>query len=210
MQKISAIIASVMLLSVSGLSAQTVDCNALKNFSPATVRATYEICRCVKLSPEQQMKLAKEIDGLNEAYTAAIEKEGGLLSVNDSRKLDKAHDKMLAGILSEDQLAQYYRGVYDKEANAEGIRIADNLQKRYNLTDQNWKFIRIAFYKIGLDSRVIKKLMADNPKKAKKEIARLRDEQLMTIEEKGGIRVNPEGTTVTFIREFNPNALRKE
>ena len=52
--------------------------------------------------------------------------------------------------------------------------------------------------------------MADNPKKANAEIARLRDEQLKTIEEKGGIRVDPEMMTVEYIRPFNPNSLRKE
>ena len=93
---------------------------------------------------------------------------------------------------------------------AEGAAIANTLQKKYGLTDQNWKFINVAFYKIALDTRMLKKVMADQPKKAAKMIAELRDEQLKSIEEKGGIRVNPDKMTVKVVREFDPNALIKE
>ena len=51
--------------------------------------------------------------------------------------------------------------------------------------------------------------MADTPKKAEAAIARLREEQLKSIEEKGGIRVNPD-MTVVYVREFKADALRKE
>ena len=76
------------------------------------------------------------------------------------------------------------------------------------MTDQNWKFIRNAFYKIGLESRVLKKTVPQ--KKAESEIALLRSQQLDEIEARGGIRVDPVAMTVTVVREFNPTALRKE
>ena len=53
-------------------------------------------------------------------------------------------------------------------------------------------------------------MMADQPAKAKKKIEKLREEQLATIEAKGGIRVNPAGTTVTVIKPFDPNTLHKD
>ena len=148
-----AIIGTLLLSAAVSIYAQTLDADALKSFSPSTIREAFEICRYVKLTAQQQIKLA--------------------------------------------------------EANSEVISIADRLQKKYDLTDQNWKFIRIAFYKIGLESRVIRKLMADTPKKAEAAIARLREEQLKSIEEKGGIRVNPD-MTVVYVREFKADALRKE
>ena len=52
--------------------------------------------------------------------------------------------------------------------------------------------------------------MADRPAKARKKIEALRNEMLASIEAKGGIRVNPEGTTVTVVKPFDPNALHKE
>ncbi len=61
----------------------------------------------------------------------------------------------------------------------------------------------LAPYKVVTD-------IADQPKKAAKMIAELRDEQLKSIEEKGGIRVNPDKMTVKVVREFDPNALIKE
>ena len=132
----------------------------------------------------------------------------GIVSVKNQRKLQRLHDKNLAEILSAEQLESYYRGLFDKEADAEGTDIANTLQKKYSLTDQNWKFIRIAFYKIGLETRVINKLMASQPTKAKKEIAKVREQYLRSIEEKGGIRVNPD-MTVTTVRPFDPNTLNK-
>uniref|UniRef100_UPI00260C8CCA hypothetical protein n=1 Tax=uncultured Duncaniella sp. TaxID=2768039 RepID=UPI00260C8CCA len=75
---------------------------------------------------------------------------------------------------------------------------------------QNWKFIRVACYKIALDSRVIKKMMADQPKKAQKKIAELRKAQLKTIEEKGGISIDPDKMTLKVVRPFNPDTLHKE
>lgn len=204
-----AIIGALLLSATVSIYAQTLDTDALKSFSPSTVREVFEICRYVKLTAPQQIKLAEAIDSENEEFVSLIAADNGVMSVKTRNRMRKLRDNALASILDQEQLAQYYRGVYDAEANAEGISIADRLQKKYDLTDQNWKFIRIAFYKIGLESRVIRKLMADTPKKAEAAIARLREEQLRTIEEKGGIRVNPD-MTVVYIREFKPEALRKE
>ncbi len=204
-----AIIGALLLSATVSIYAQTLDTDALKSFSPSTVREVFEICRYVKLTAPQQIKLAEAIDSENEEFVSLIAADNGVMSVKTRNRVRKLRDNALASILDQEQLAQYYRGVYDAEANAEGISIADRLQKKYDLTDQNWKFIRIAFYKIGLESRVIRKLMADTPKKAEAAIARLREEQLKTIEEKGGIRVNPD-MTVVYIREFKPEALRKE
>lgn len=204
-----AIIGALLLSATVSIHAQTLDTDALKSFSPSTVREVFEICRYVKLTVPQQIKLAEAIDSENEEFVSLIAADNGVMSVKTRNRMRKLRDNALASILDQEQLAQYYRGVYDAEANAEGISIADRLQKKYDLTDQNWKFIRIAFYKMGLESRVIRKLMADTPKKAEAAIARLREEQLKTIEEKGGIRVNPD-MTVVYIREFKPEALRKE
>lgn len=198
-----------LLLFSTSISAQTLETETLKDFNPAVQRKVYDVAKYVKLTPTQQSALAKAFEREDADFIAMIHSNGGMLSVKDSRKADKNHDTTLAAILSPEELQQYYRGVYDPEANAEGISIADDLQRKYNLTDQNWKFIRIAFYKIGLESRVINKTMADQPAKAKKKIAELRKQQLATIEEKGGIRVNDD-MTVTVTRPFNPNTLRRK
>ncbi|MDE6489929.1 MAG: hypothetical protein K2L49_02085, partial [Muribaculaceae bacterium] len=100
--------------------------------------------------------------------------------------------------------------VYDAEADAETSVIANKLQRKYGLTDQNWKFIRVALYKIALDSRMLKKVYADQPKVAASKIAELRSEQLRSITEKGGIEVDPEEMTVTVVRPFEPNSLHRE
>ena len=55
------------------------------------------------------------------------------MSVKTRNRMRKLRDSALATILDHEQLAQYYRGVYDAEANAEGISIADRLQKTLNI-----------------------------------------------------------------------------
>ena len=210
MKKLIYVAAFILISAFARVSAQTLDVAALEGFSPSTVVRLYDVSRYVKLDAGQQKALAAAIEKADAKEVAMIKAADGVLTTADSRKVEKQRHKMLAGILSTEQMEQYYRGVFDSEADAEGIAVANRLQKKYNLTDQNWKFIRIAFYKIALDSRVINAMMADQPAKAKKKIEKLREEQLATIEAKGGIRVNPAGTTVTVIKPFDPNTLHKD
>ena len=208
MKNLIYVAAFILISAFARVSAQTLDVAALEGFSPSTVVRVYDVSRYVKLDAGQQKALAAAIEKADAKEVAMIKAADGVLTTADSRKVEKQRHKMLAGILSTEQMEQYYRGVFDSEADAEGIAVANRLQKKYNLTDQNWKFIRIAFYKIALDSRVINAMMADQPAKAKKKIEKLREEQLATIEAKGGIRVNPAGTTVT--KPFDPNTLHKD
>lgn len=210
MKNLIYVAAFILISAFARVSAQTLDVAALEGFNPSTVVRVYDVSRYVKLDAGQQKALAAAIEKADAKEVAMIKAADGVLTTADSRKVEKQCHKMLAGILSTEQMEQYYRGVFDSEADAEGIAVANRLQKKYNLTDQNWKFIRIAFYKIALDSRVINAMMADQPAKAKKKIEKLREEQLATIEAKGGIRVNPAGTTVTVIKPFDPNTLHKD
>ena len=210
MKNLIYVAAFILISAFARVSAQTLDVAALEGFSPSTVVRVYDVSRYVKLDAGQQKALAAAIEKADAKEVAMIKAADGVLTTADSRKVEKQRHKMLAGILSTEQMEQYYRGVFDSEADAEGIAVANRLQKKYNLTDQNWKFIRIAFYKIALDSRVTNAMMADQPAKAKKKIEKLREEQLATIEAKGGIRVNPAGTTVTVMKPFDPNTLHKD
>ena len=209
MKKLSIVFATLFIALCQQAAAQTLDTGALRDFSPSTVRETFEVCRYAKLTPDQQVSLARAIDDENALFVKMIAGNNGVLAVRDRNRLAKMRDNTLRRLLDDETLLQYYRGLYDAEAMAEGTGIANDLQKKYNLTDQNWKFIRIAFYKIALDSCVIRRMMADTPAKARKEIERIRREQLKTIEEKGGIRVNDD-MTVDVVRPFDPVALRKE
>lgn len=209
MKKLSIVFATLFIALCQQAAAQTLDTGALHGFSSSTVRETFEVCRYAKLTPDQQVSLARAIDDENALFVKMIAGNNGVLAVRDRNRLAKMRDNTLRRLLDDETLLQYYRGLYDAEAMAEGTGIANDLQKKYNLTDQNWKFIRIAFYKIALDSRVIRRMMADTPAKARKEIERIRREQLKTIEEKGGIRVNDD-MTVDVVRPFDPVALRKE
>lgn len=209
MKKLSIVFATLFIALCQQAAAQTLDTGTLRGFSPSTVRETFEVCRYAKLTPDQQVSLARAIDDENALFVKMIAGNNGVLAVRDRNRLAKMRDNTLRRLLDDETLLQYYRGLYDAEAMAEGTGIANDLQKKYNLTDQNWKFIRIAFYKIALDSRVIRRMMADTPVKARKEIERIRREQLKTIEEKGGIRVNDD-MTVDVVRPFDPVALRKE
>lgn len=209
MAKLKTIISTLLILFSVPVFAQTLDTEALAKFSPSTQRDVFEVSGLVKLTPEQQVKLAKAIEKENAKFLDIVKDNEGILTVKGRNQLAKMRENTLSTLLSDEQLQQYYRGVFDKEADAEGNAIANGLQKKYNLTDQNWKFIRVACYKIALESRVIKKMMADQPKKAQKKIADLRVEWLKTIEEKGGIAINPDDMTLTCTREFNPNTLHK-
>lgn len=209
MAKLKTIISTLTILFSVPVFAQTLDTEALAKFSPSTQRDVFEVSSLAKLTAEQQVKLAKAIEKENAKFLDIVKDNEGILTVKGRNQLAKMRENTLSTLLSDDQLQQYYRGVFDKEADAEGNAIANGLQKKYNLTDQNWKFIRVACYKIALESRVIKKMMADQPKKAQKKIADLRAEWLKTIEEKGGIAINPDDMTLTYTREFNPNTLHK-
>lgn len=203
------IISAGLLVMAMPVFAQTLDTKALAKFSPSTQRAAFEVCKNVKLSADQQIALAKAIDKENDFFIKCINDNEGVLTPKGKNQLNRMREKTLNDILDQEQLAQYYRGVYDAEADAEGNAIANTLQKKYNLTDQNWKFIRVAFYKIALDSRVIRKMMADQPKKANKKIDELKKYYLKTIEEKGGISVDPETMTITWLRDFDPDKLHR-
>lgn len=209
MAKLRLIISTITLLISAPLFAQTLDTEALAKFSPSTQRDVFEVSRFAKLTADQQVKLAKAIEKENKKFVETVTENEGVLTVKGRNQLNKMHENAIASILDTEQQEQYWRGVYDPQADAEGNAVANALQKKYDLTDQNWKFIRIAIYKIALDSRVIKKMMADQPKKAQKKIDELTKYYLNTIEEKGGIRVDPDKMTVEFIREFNPNTLHK-
>lgn len=201
--------AAILLISLgTSLNAQTLDTEALAGFAPSVVREVYDISRYVKLSGDTQAALAKAFAKEDAAFVEAVKADGGILSVKSARKLEKMRDKNLAALLTDEELQQYYRGVYDADAAAEANATANHFRKEYGITDQNWKFIRIAFYKINLESKVINKI-TENPAEAKKKIAALRKEQLATIEEKGGIRVNDD-MTLTVLRPFEPNTLHKE
>ena len=210
MTKIRLVVSILFALSLVPASSQTIDVDALSKFSPAVMRQAFDVCRYVKLTPEQQVKLAGEIEKADDFFVQAAKKNDGVLPMAAQSRLVKMKEKMISSILDEEQQEQYWRGVYGAEAQAEGAAIANTLQKKYDLTDQNWKFINVSFYKIALEERVIKKMMADQPKKAAKKIEELRDYYIKSIEEKGGIRVDPKKMKVTVVREFDPNGLIKE
>lgn len=208
MTKLRHIIPLLFLALSLACGAQTLDTDALAEYPAAIQRQVFEVAQYAKLTGEQQKAMAEAIKKENKIFADAVKANGGALTVKSRNKLNKSREATLATILDRGQLEQYYRGVYDSEADAEGNRVADMLQKKYNLTDQNWKFIRVAFYKAALESKVIRKVMADTPKKAEKKIAEVRAEQMRSIEEKGGLRVNPD-MTITWLREFDPNKLHR-
>ena len=208
MTKLRHIIPLLFLALSLACTAQTLDTDALAEYPAAIQRQVFEVAQYAKLTGEQQRTLAEAIKKENKIFADAVKANGGALTVKSRNKLNKSREATLSSILDREQLEQYYRGVYDAEADAEGNRVADMLQKKYNLTDQNWKFIRVAFYKAALESKVIRKVMADTPKKAEKRIAEVRAEQMRSIEEKGGLRVNPD-MTITWLREFDPNKLHR-
>lgn len=207
MSKLKYFITALLLTLTATIQAQTLDTQALAKFAPTTVREVYEVAKYVKLTAKQQKALAKAFDAEAKRMVEAIAANDGVLSVTDQRELARQRDKTLAKILDDEQLHQYWRGVYDKEAQAEANAVVDKLRRDYGITDQNAKFVRVAFYKIGLDSRVNDKLLP--PAKARKANEQLRREQLKTIEEKGGIRVNDD-LTMDVLVPFDPNSLHKE
>lgn len=210
MAKLKTIISTFVIFFAIPAVAQTLDTEALVKFSPSILRDVFEVSCHTKLSADQQVRLAQEIEKENLRFLEIVKANDGVMTVKGRNQIAKMRDNALAALLSEDQLKQYYRGVFNAEADAEGNALANRLQKKYDLTDQNWKFIRVAWYKYALDSRVIRKMMADQPRKAAKMIADLRKEQLKTIEDKGGIRVDPDRMTVEFIKEFNPDRLHRD
>lgn len=191
------------------LVAQTIDCDALASYPASVQRGVFDVCRYVDVDASVQRELACMVQQSDSLFMALVKADGGLLTNKSRNRVERQRMAALRNLLTDEQLNQYYRGVYDAEANAEGIRIADELQKRYGLTDQNWKFIRIAFYKIGLEARVLKKLYSDQPKKAAAKIGEIRRYYLNSIAEKGGIVVDPENMTVTEISPFDPNSLHR-
>ncbi len=189
--------------------AQTLDTEALSSFPSAIQRDVFEISSYVKLSANQQVQLANAFIKENDKMIESIKANEGVLTNKGRREIAQIRNTTLQTVLSDDQLQQYYRGIYDAAADAAGNSLANALQKKYNLTDQNWKFIRIAWYKYNLESRVIKRMLAGKPKEIAKQCADLKNYWLNTIEEKGGIRVDPDAMTVTVTRPFDPNNLHK-
>lgn len=191
------------------LCGQTLDTNALSNFSPSIQRDVYDICSKVKLDAAKQTALARAIEKENERFADILRENEGVMTTKGKAEMANMRDTTISTILNKDEQEQYYRGLYDVESEKEGTALADAYQKKYNLTDQNWKFIRVAWYKYLLESHVIKKMMASEPKKAQKKISERRAYWLDTIEKKGGIRINPDDMSLTVTRPFNPDTLHK-
>lgn len=208
--KLKAIITSFIVFIAVPSFSQTLDTDALASFPASTQKEVYEICRYVKLPAETQIKLAKALEQENNKFLSLLKANGGALTVKGSNQLNKMRLKHLHEILSEDEESQYWHGVYDEESKAEGKALADKFQKKFNITDQNWKFINVTFYKIGLESRVLRSMMPDNPKEVNKRIAEMRADGIRVIEEKGGILIDPDKIRLKYTRPFRPNDLRKE
>lgn len=190
--------------------AQTIDCEALSKFSPAVIRATYDICRYTHLDPQQQVAVARFTEAENKKYAKMLKADGGLLTNQSTAKLAKFRATQLAKIMDAEQLEQYYSSMYDEAAKTEADQLTNYLKEKYDLTDQNCKFIRVSMYEYGIKSRVTHTMMADKPKQAKQEIAKMKAHYLQVIEDKGGIRIDPDERTVTVVRPFNATALRYE
>lgn len=172
---------------------QTVDVSALKQFEPSVVKATYDICAMTPVAVSQQVDLARAIQNENMQALELLDANGGFLSNKDKIKLGQMRDDALAAILSPDQLAQYYRGVYNAEAQAEGVKMRDHVASQMSIGYQDGKFINFCFYKIGLEKRVIAKLMKATPAKAKEATDKMMREQLAVLESKSGLRITPDG-----------------
>lgn len=188
------------------VNAQTLDLETMSAYSPSTARRVFEVAHNVHLDPAQQQALARAFQHEDSVWHQLMVKDGGLLTVGSERDLARLHEKAIASVLDDEQQRQYWRGVYDKESQAEANAIVDHFKKEYGITDQNAKFIRVAFYKYGLDSRVNNKMLP--PKQAKQANEKLRRQQLKTIEKKGDIRVNDD-MTLTVLKPFDPNSLHK-
>ncbi len=76
-----------------------------------------------KLSAEQQIKLAKAIEKENAKFVDIVKENEGVLTVKGRNQLSKMRENALSSILSDEQLRQYYCGVFDKEADAEELEI---------------------------------------------------------------------------------------
>ena len=108
------------------------------------------MCKYVKLTPGAAGETCQSHRKGKCLFIKAINDNEGVLTTKGNNQLGKMRDNTLKSILDDEQIQQYWRGVYNAEAMAEGAAIANTLQKKYGLTDQNWKFINVAFYKMLL------------------------------------------------------------
>lgn len=169
---------------------QTIDDCIADGFAPSTVRETYEICRYTDLSPDQQVLVAQSIESENALFVELLRADGGVLSAKSRAKLAKVREKHLAKVMDRAQLEQYYRGIFDSEAEAEAQQVRTQVDKQLGLSYQEGKFVYAAFYRIGLGTRVAGQLMKDTPRKAAAAIEKIRTEELAKLESKSGIRID--------------------
>lgn len=169
---------------------QTMDGCITDGFAPSTARETYEICRYTNLSPDQQIRVAQAIESENALFVELLRADGGVLSAKSKAKLAKVREKHLAKIMDRTQLEQYYRGVFDREAEAEAQQARTLIDKQLGLSYQEGKFVYAAFYRIGLRTRVAGQLMKETPQKAAAAVEKIRKDELAKLESKSGIRID--------------------
>lgn len=171
-------------------TSQTMDGCITDGFTPSTARETYGICRYTDLSPDQQVRMAQAIEFENALFVELLRADGGVLSAKSQAKLAKAREKHLAKVMDRAQLEQYYRGVFDREAEAEAQQARTLVDKQLGLSYQEGKFVYAAFYRIGLATRVAGQLMKETPRKAAAAIEEIRRDELARLESKSGIRIH--------------------
>lgn len=191
--KIRNILAAALAFAGISAAAQTVDTKALEGFSPSIIKETYEICVLAPVEPAKQVLIAQALEKEDAAAAAMLAENGGFLTAKNKTALTAMRDDALAEILSQEQLEQYYRGIFNAEAVADGVKMRDHVASNMQIGYQDGKFINFCFYKIGLEKRVLAKLMKGQPEKAKKAIDKMTAEQLATLEKKSGLRMTPEG-----------------
>lgn len=153
---------------VSGVcSAQTVRPAVTDKYSASTVREVYAIVRHIEAGEELQKAIADKIEEENALYAKALKEGQGILTDDAERALKKFHKGWFTALLSKDQQAMYWRGIYSNECNREGNRIANEIADRNpNFNSTSRKTAASTLRQIFLEYKVIENMYV-KPKKIK-------------------------------------------
>jgi len=170
-------------------NAQTISRKIIDNFNPSTVRNVYEIIIHVPLEESKQIVLAKLIEEEDVFFVKKL-KEEVYISIPTGNELKKLHDQNLKKVLSEQELNFYYRGIYNKEAEAKAVEVREKTKAQLGTSYEEGKFIFASFYKIFLESKVAEIKYADSPKILEQKLTQIKEDELNVLLEKCGISFN--------------------
>lgn len=172
------------------LHAQIISQSVIDKYSPSVVREAFDIIGKIESTEQQQVAIAEKIQAEDRMYVDFLKQYKGFIPNDGKKEIRKFRKKWMKEILSEAQIAMYWRGVYDHECKEKADKIAYDIEKRTPGFDASpRKQTAMTLRQIFLECKVIEETYVKQKKIDELE-NQVWDKWLKILEEKSGWRIS--------------------